>query len=387
MITFGRLLKMMILSKWIFLLAVIKTSAGFSISSHSIFRSRKTTSTDTSTTGRFSTISNGEVSLTSTVKIIKNLHPFSPPTWLQELPLHSPTIPPFFDDKAQRRRILPSDLTITRVSLDPPVFLVKNFCPDEKNNALMKYALENNLEYSGTSAGDIVKQRVGSYTGWVYPPDKDEQDQMIGKENNNIAKNVAGYMTELSRMLFVPDFLKEAMDQSSEHESESYYSAEALQVVRYVIGGKYDVHHDGMNRFLTVLTYLNGVAGTWFPYAIVDNNNQQPDARDFEDLPNMSSGNAAHDKIPGKDGLLITNYCPYDSGVPEDNKVQTCTNNILKIEKGDAIVFYNYDWIENPNAEEDMPQTGPIINWRSIHSGMRTTEEKWIATNWFYFHE
>lgn len=377
---------MMILSNWIFLLAIIVETSGFPIRSHSLFRRRKT-STDTSTTGRFSTISNGQVSPTSTVKIIKKFHPFSPPTWLQELPLHSPTIPPFFDDKARRRRILASDMTITRVSLDPPVFFVKNFCPDEKNNALMKYALENDLEYSGTSAGDIVKQRVGSYTGWVYPPDehdKDEQDHMISKENNNIAKSVAGYMTELSRVLFVSDFLRDAMDQSSE-ESESYYSAEALQVVRYVIGGKYDVHHDGMNRFLTVLTYLNGVAGTWFPYAIVDNN-QQLDAGDFEDLPNMSSGNAAHDKIPGKDGLLITNS-PFGCGVPEDNEVQTCTNNILKIEKGDAIVFYNYDRIENPNAEEDMPQTGPIINWRSIHSGMRTTEEKWIATNWFYFHE
>mmetsp|Transcript_6121 Transcript_6121/g.11602 ORF Transcript_6121/g.11602 Transcript_6121/m.11602 type:complete len:95 (+) Transcript_6121:1040-1324(+) len=62
-------------------------------------------------------------------------------------------------------------------------------------------------------------------------------------------------------------------------------------------------------------------------------------------------------------------------------------NNVLRIEKGDALLFYNYDWIENLDGDEDVPQTGPIINWRSIHSGMRTTEEKWIATNWFYFHE
>eukprot|EP00957_Ditylum_brightwellii_P017275 1301475-Ditylum_brightwellii.AAC.1 len=29
-------------------------------------------------------------------------------------------------------------------------------------------------------------------------------------------------------------------------------------------------HHDGHPRFLTVIHYLNGVAGTWLPFAKVD---------------------------------------------------------------------------------------------------------------------
>jgi hypothetical protein len=257
---------------------------------------------------------------------------------------------------------------------------VKNFSSDAQNNALMKYALENDMEYSGTSAGDVVKQRVGSYTGWIYPDPTEDYDGHCFLEDDSInAKNAAGYMTELSRFLFVPDDLNTMMES---------YSAEALQVVRYEIGGQYDVHHDGMNRFLTVLTYLNGVAGTWFPYAIVKNDQQSSvdvSSWNVDDLPSMNSGNVAHDKTPGQDGLLIVSHL--QDVMPSGNRFPTSSNNVLRIEKGDAVVFYNYDWIENFNGEDDIPQTGPIINWRSIHSGTRTTEEKWIATNWFYFHE
>lgn len=366
------------------------------------------------------TITDDVMAQSSTINIKKKSHPLSPPTWLQELPLHSPmTVSPapiLLDEREddENNEAAPvgggiflsnkKNLTITRVSIDSPVFHVKNFCSEEQTNTLINYSLENDMEYSGTSAGDMVKQRVGSYTGWIYPTDTAdhiEEEKGVMEDENTNAKDVAGYMTELSRLLFVPPYLKTMIDHSTASAGafvESLFSAEALQVVRYEIRGKYDVHHDGMNRFLTVLTYLNGVAGTWFPYAIVDNEHhhqqQSSSAEDdtttwnMDDLPSMGTGNVAHDKTPGTDGLLVISQEHDDATTSMSTTTTSCnSNNVLRIKKGDALLFYNYDWIENLDGDEDLPQTGPIINWRSIHSGMRTTEEKWIATNWFYFHE
>jgi hypothetical protein len=43
---------------------------------------------------------------------------------------------------------------------------------------------------------------------------------------------------------------------------------EKLQVLHYFdTGGEFVLHHDGVGRVLTVIYYLNGVAGTWFPLA------------------------------------------------------------------------------------------------------------------------
>ena len=63
-------------------------------------------------------------------------------------------------------------------------------------------------------------------------------------------------MTELSEFLFLPEDLR-GLDRNSTFGC----SAEPVQIVRYEEGGKYDLHHDGYNRFMTILTYLNGVAG------------------------------------------------------------------------------------------------------------------------------
>ena len=42
---------------------------------------------------------------------------------------------------------------------------------------------------------------------------------------------------------------------------------EDLQVLKYEPGGEYALHHDGYRRLATMIYYLNGVAGTWFPFA------------------------------------------------------------------------------------------------------------------------
>lgn len=54
---------------------------------------------------------------------------------------------------------------------------------------------------------------------------------------------------------------------SSGVRSNPSASVEDLQVLRYGVGGEFVLHHDGDPRILTVVYYLNGVGGTWFPLA------------------------------------------------------------------------------------------------------------------------
>ena len=157
------------------------------------------------------------------------------------------------------------------------------------------------MEYSGTKSGDMVKQRFNSYTSWIkqYDDNNDEEDPK--GEGKMKARAIASHMTDLSSFLFVRDELKDYGD-----ESTVVADCEPLQVVRYEPGGKYDVHHDAMERFLTVLTYLNGVAGTWFPYAQVEEYSKGKVGVVDEQAPDMTSKDTiAKDKTPGKDGVLI----------------------------------------------------------------------------------
>lgn len=99
----------------------------------------------------------------------------------------------------------------------------------------------------------------------------------------------------------------------------------------------------------------------------------------------------AKDKTPGKDGILVVgSEYEFENGSIDDNP------NVVKVNPGDAIAFYSYDWIETKNKNEvsgdldsssnkdQPPPTGPLMNFRSLHKGMTATQgEKWIATNWF----
>lgn len=183
-----------------------------------------------------------------TYQIQKEDHPISPPIQLTSLKLNE-TIAPFSSYP---------ELTISRLSFDPSVFLFRNFLSEPKQQlSLMMAALRQGMEYSGTSSGDVVSQRLNSYTSWLYPDDDSGKNCSEESSESEIffdGKDIARYMTELSAALFCPD--------NTSFQSSSFsWESEPLQVVRYEVGGKYDMHHDGYNRFLTVLTYLNGVAG------------------------------------------------------------------------------------------------------------------------------
>jgi hypothetical protein len=302
-------------------------------------------------------------------EMLKKDHPFAPPSYLQNLKLNQSLNP------------IPSlpDLTITRVSSNPDIFIFRNLLSEQQVHHIINYAQNSTMEYSGTKSGNRVNQRMNSYSCWIYPNQRAEEEEEE-EEEECTAQAITDYMTEISSIIFISDILKELSEDYEEDESKAVYDAEPLQVVKYEVGGKFDVHHDGFNRFLTVLTYLNGVAGTWFPYAIIDEEEEGMGLhKDESEIPDMRSPEIAKDKHPGRDGLVIIS--DNDSSYEMDFNSQ----HIVRVHPGDAVAFFNYDWIVNfdEKIHDDVPRTGPLMNWRSIHSGLSTEEEKWIATNWF----
>ena len=181
-------------------------------------------------------------------EIQKENHILMPPTPLQSLHLHEEIAP---------LASLP-DLKVTRLSFDPPIFLLQNFLPTPTEQlSMIMGAVNKGMEYSGTKSGNIVSQRYKSYTSWIHPDDRLDDAEEISDVDNDFDTNaleIAHYMTEISALLFFPEHL------STPNSSKSVI-AEAVQVVRYELGGNYSFHHDGFNRFLSVLSYLNGIAG------------------------------------------------------------------------------------------------------------------------------
>lgn len=126
---------------------------------------------------------------------------------------------------------------------------------------------------------------------------------------------------------------------------------------------------DGYSRVITCLTYLNGVAGTWFPFA-----NEPTDLKDnVSTIQNLMKNNSAQftkqKKKPGIDGICIVGETENDNEDVDDNQ------HFVKVKQGDAVVFYNYDY----NADDQKLEE----RWKSLHCGLPASYEKWIATNWF----
>lgn len=99
------------------------------------------------------------------------------------------------------------------------------------------------------------------------------------------------------------------------------------------------------------MTYYNGVAGTWFPYAVLDDD---ANVSGEDEIPDMTSGNVAQDKTPGKDGLIVVGI---------NDRDHKPSKNFISVKPGDAIAFHTYyDWIENycPDSDNGAPQ-----NWSS----------------------
>jgi hypothetical protein len=153
---------------------------------------------------------------------------------------------------------------------------------------------------------------------------------------------------------------------------------EDLQVLEYQQGGEFILHHDGVPRVLTIIYYLNGIAGTWFPLADADGDDKNKKDDDEATLsstttssPPLNKGQAldlCEPLEPGQNGVLVV-------GASSPPSHHTDSAHRVAVHPGDALAFFNYC----PDGR---------INWKAIHAGLPVEEgddAKWIANHWFQF--
>jgi hypothetical protein len=223
------------------------------------------------------------------------------------------------------------DSTITRLAAQ--LYLLRNVVPEALRHEIMTRAI--NMVPAETIKGDGSVLRKHCRVDWldndVYPDIK-----ALGKAMGHILLS----------------------DQAKQSPGAG---CEQLQVVHYYDeGGEFVLHHDSLTRVVTVLYYLNGVAGTWFPLA---NRNEEP--RNLEDALALTEGCR-----PGRDGIVVVGK--------ESPLLQDCLpHHVVVVDPGDAVAFYNY---------RSIPQ-GQVADWNSLHAGLPTTQQegsKWIANHWIH---
>jgi hypothetical protein len=178
-------------------------------------------------------------------------------------------------------------------------------------------------------------------------------------------------------------------------------------------GGRFDLHHDGLGRSLTIIYYLNGVGNTWFPFAqglgfgsgsgsgFVQE--EEPSHDKVQSLAVEAELKSRDDAIrlveelslePGRHGILAagvnstiwkTLSLRENYGDDEDDRQRQQQQHVIQVEAGDAVAFFNYKTILNPESggKEDLLVSRDM---RSIHAGLPTNPqegEKWIANHWF----
>jgi len=131
-----------------------------------------------------------------------------------------------------------TDFTITRVAYNPDIFLLRNFVTREECNTI-----------------------INQYTG------KMEQAETISNDNNQISrKNCSvSWLPPNGEYPIVQSLMMDSANILIQEELKQCdgTGVEDLQVLKYDVDGEFVLHHDGEPRFLTVIYYLNGVAGTW----------------------------------------------------------------------------------------------------------------------------
>ena len=229
----------------------------------------------------------------------------------------------------------PHAYSIERISTHPPIFILRNVLTGSECHEIYHRTIDNpTSRQAQTLVG--ASARPNSNVVWL-------------QEYDDVATSVAE--TCISN-----DYKKNVW-------------VESLQALHYTPQGKYSLHHDGHERILTCLYYINGVGGTWFPLACsISNGDNLPPP------PPSSREQAlqrAQDCIPGKNGVLIV-------GKEEHEDMDNTRNgkHVIRINKGDAVVFYNYLVDETSGAA--------VSDWTTLHAGLLSSQDKIIANHWFH---
>ncbi len=249
---------------------------------------------------------------------------------------------------------------VQRVSIDPPVFILKNAIAPEECRYIRTVAasMASQMEEGKTASED---------GGYEYPRKHSKVGWLANDQPKIEAIARRGHEIFLNGMPF--------------HATRGI---EPLQVVHYHSeGGEYVNHHDGNGRLLTVLYYLNGVGATWFPLA--GSNSKQEGGKDDEIRDLFEARRASVDKSPGQSGVLVT--CQTD-----ENDIEIEKDGIIaRVNEGDAVAFYSY-------------KVDGSMNWKAFHSGLPVTQDdllessenesdignekqrgKWIANHFYHF--
>lgn len=250
----------------------------------------------------------------------------------QSLPVPSPFSPQDENEKFQ----------VICLSKQPHMFLLRSLVPPSICQQIMSSPSNRFSTADTTEGNDSQTLRHDCQVAWM--------------DNHN--SNPALLLGRTTGALLLSDAAKKSCGSG----------CEPMQVLKYTRGvGEFVLHHDGICRIVTVLYYLNGVGGTWFPFAGQQRTYQRPKNRK-EALQIVKENHLR----PGYDGLLVVgSNSPY-----VDNKNFP---NVVVVKAGDAVAFYNYRLSSDDEREKEE------ADWFSLHAGLPTFDgEKWIANHWMH---
>jgi hypothetical protein len=283
-----------------------------------------------------------ERALSSSFSKQKANHPLGPPEPLKSMPMDS-SLPPYESFRYDAFGNV-QNFEVRRVSNIPDIFHIRGFVSTMERHTLL-WTDRNSPQDANVFDSNEAKNRTNCCVSWMFP---DEASGTPGK----LARSAP-------QLLFSSD-MKEGKGGSGLYEQ--------LQFVRYNEEGEFLLHHDEHDRVLTVIYYLNGVAGTWFPLAGNWDGPPTTIPRNKEEALKLIETRGL---IPGEDGVLF-------AGGRDSNQYGDCqAGAVVHVSPGDAVAFYNYD-TGRPATESAR------IDWRAIHAGMPASEEKYIATHWFH---
>mmetsp|Transcript_23774 Transcript_23774/g.34932 ORF Transcript_23774/g.34932 Transcript_23774/m.34932 type:complete len:399 (+) Transcript_23774:246-1442(+) len=301
-----------------------------------------------------------------------DIHPsmLGPPPTLSSLPLGQTLI-------LHRPSNAHHAITAERISNEPNAFLLRNVLTKEECRDIMQEALTSNMTAAETRGEEDNLSRQSS-VAWLSS-DKSTSTSMLSLLQNDV-----------NSILVNPQIT------TAEH-----FRIEPLQVLQYQKGGMFVPHHDGHPRFLTVIHYLNGVAGTWFPFAKVD----AVDPLDFleegytaaevrekfwqiRQNEGVASSMENMNVVPGTHGIVLVER---DIWV-EEGSPSLEESGIVPVDAGDALVFYNYETNYEDDDKKESNDDGiripPREDWRALHAGLPSMKgSKWIANHWFRYGE
>lgn len=289
---------------------------------------------------RFSTLDRLDVDPDKGETVASSFNPIGPPDFLSNLSVGE--------------SILSHGKNITRLSSSPDIYLVKQFIPAEDRQTLMQAAQTQGMKVAGTRHSGENTVRKNSYLTWIDPFSISPTDEGHWRDAPSVARDTIFK----SRSCFAHAVMNDCINNAD----LGICSPEDLQVAKYDKGGRFDYHHDGYSRYLTVLSYLNGVGGTFFPFAGMTDE-LEGIAFTNEDEVSVLSFKRQLEKC----GILIVGEEGSDAYL---QSAFVKPKQVVQIEAGDAVAFYNY----MAGGEKDL---------RLLHCSLPVPTEKFITTQWF----